>query len=125
MCPKCRWVPSPSPTPDRETNSTAEGRAANRRVEVVITVEGLTRSGVDVINAIDENLIFDDGDFPVSAPDSTNAEGAGGDGSAGAIDIDAGTDTSGGGAEAVDIDSPGSVIDPVEIDPIQTGLEQP
>ncbi len=93
-----------SDTRPRATNSTAEGRALNRRVEVVITIDGLIDSDVDVINAIDDDLFgdalpFDDGDGS--------------------------TDNSGTGAEtgSQETDGVGSVVDPVEIDPIQTGLE--
>ncbi len=100
-----------SDTRPRATNSTAEGRAINRRVEVVITIDGLIDSDVDVINAIGDNVIFDDPPVaegrnasPDSGPD-TGADGA-----------DTGSEETGG---------VGSILDPVEIDPIRTGLEQP
>ncbi len=39
-----------------DTNETVEGRAANRRVEVVVRVDGLIDSDVDVINPIDDPI---------------------------------------------------------------------
>jgi chemotaxis protein MotB len=53
-----------------EANDTAEGRTANRRVEVVVRVAGLIESEVDVINPIEDPIgdtnVVDD---PVAAPD--------------------------------------------------------
>ncbi len=100
-----------SDTRPRATNSTKEGRAINRRVEVVITIDGLIDSNVDVINAIDDSLIFDgeipavEGRDPLAVDDSTDT----------GVD---GAETGGEGTNGV-----GSILDPVEIDPIQTGLE--
>ena len=46
-----------SDTVPRETNDTAEGRQANRRVELVILVDGLLESDIDLINAIPEDIV--------------------------------------------------------------------
>ncbi len=108
-----------SDTRPRETNATPDGRAINRRVEVVITIEGLIDSDIDVINAIDDDLIG--GNLPLPEGRSTPDRSASGSGAA----DDGNPDTGANGAEAggEGTGDVGSLLDPVEIDPVQTGLE--
>ena len=92
-----------SDTHPRETNASEDGRAANRRVEVVIRIEGMVASGVELIDPIGDDIIgegFGTTDSAASASD-TGADGAG--------------EGSGDGAAPA--------VEPVEIDPIRTGLE--
>ncbi len=46
-----------SDTVPRESNETPEGRQANRRVELVILVDGLLESDLDLINAIPKDIV--------------------------------------------------------------------
>lgn len=72
-------------THPRESNETAEGRQENRRVELLILVDGLLESDVDLINAIPDDIVGGEKKNPLDGLEDDLSEEADGP----AVDVEA------------------------------------